>query len=152
MSTGEALDNTDAIIDTLISSLEITTRRVAVRGNRLTGGLDIKMFRGDFEDILALSQANTLTSKGEVLPWLEWLLIRGDEIIIQGYEIEFGSFPQSKSGEAVMVNKESGVWRVPPGVSGTIRNNWITRAVQTSFEFIDKVLTASVSRNIDRVF
>lgn len=147
-----ALDRLDVIVDTLIKSVVVEAKRVSVRSKRLTGGLTVKAFQADFQDLLGLPEGQVITAKNELLPWLEWLLIRGDEIIVQEYRIDFGSHPQSRSGKAIMISDEASVWRVPPGVSGTIRNNWITRTVEKSFQFIDRFLSNSIQKNIDKVF
>lgn len=157
---GEAFDRLDAIIDTLIGSVQVRPVRVAVRAGKLTGGIVIKAFRADFEDILGLPESRveytkqTEPDKGEpvTLEWLDWLLIRGDEIIIEEHEISFGNHPRSRSGKAVMVKNETSVWRVPTGVSGTIRKNWITKAVEDSRKFIEQFLSNSIQKNIDKVF
>lgn len=148
--SGSEAGRLDDIIFILAKSIRVTPVRVAVRGKRLTGGLRITMFTGDFSDLLNLPSAFVI-NKGVPLPWLEWLLLRGDEIIIYDYNIDFGDHPRSRSGEAIMVFNPSGVWRVPPGVSGTENKNWITRAVDQSIDFIIKLTTKSIDRHLDRI-
>ena len=148
---GSEANRLDEIIFTLAKSIRVTHVRVAVRGRKLTGGLRIEMFKGDFADILSLTSAFVHTAKGETLPWLDWMLLKGDQIIITDYVIDFGKHPLSRSGEAIMKEKTGGIWKVPPGVSGTITKNWITRAVDESLNFIIKLTTASVNRHLDRI-
>ncbi len=140
----------DSIISTLAKNIKVRHVKVSIKGKKLTGGLSIEMFEGDFLDILSLPAAQ-VNNKGEFLPWLDWMLLRGDQIIIADYNIDFASHPKSRSGEAVMVFNPSGFWRVPPGVSGTIKKNWITRAVDNSIDFITKLTTASVNKHLDKI-
>ncbi len=147
---GTALSRLDAIIDTLVSSVIVTPIKVISRAGKLTGGLRIQAFRADFADIFSLAEAKVITEKDQELPWLEWLLTRGDEVIIFDYKIDFGPF--GRSGAAIMVKDSASIWRVPPGVSGTIRKNWITKAVDDAIKFIEKFLSNSIEKNIDKVF
>ncbi len=151
LEKGSELGRLDDIISVLAKSIRVIPIRVAVRGKKLTGGLRIGMFQADFQDILNIPSAFVHTAKGEVLPWLEWLLLRGDQIIIVDYRIDFANHPQSRSGEAIMIKDQSSIWRVPPGVSGDKKANWITRAVKKHLGFITKLVTASVDRNLDKV-
>jgi hypothetical protein len=150
LESGTEAIRLDKIIFALAREITVEFVRISVRGKTLTGGLKIKMFVGNFEKIISLGASRVLND-GESLPWLEWLLLWGDEIIIANYGIKFGSYPKSRSGEAIMVEDTSMVWRVPPGVSGTEKNNWITRAVDGSLEFIIKLTTRSINRHLDRI-
>lgn len=68
------------------------------------------------------------TSNGSVIPWLEWLLTQGDSVIISSYHIDFSKPRESsRTGSAIMLPR--GSWRVPSEFSGTIEDNWITRAI-----------------------
>jgi hypothetical protein len=140
----------DAILFALAKSIRVRPIRVAVRGKRLTGGLRIEMFTGDFRDLLSLSEA-VVINRGVSLPWLQWLLKEGDRIIIDDFKIDFNKHPRSRSGEAIMVHDPSRVWRVPVGASGTEKDNWITNAVDKGLGFIEKVASRSIDRHLDRI-
>lgn len=148
---GEALSRLDQIINTLASSLTVNYKTVKSRGKSITGGFTVTALKSDFSDVLSLGAGKVLTEKGETLPWLEWLLIRGDEIIIADYGIDFQP-GRGRSGGAVMVKNTSNFWKVPIAVSGTQQNNWITRAVRDSNDFLDKLITRSAQIRIERSF
>jgi hypothetical protein len=42
-------------------------------------------------------------------------------------------------------------WRVPAQYSGTVDNNWITRAIDSSEKLIEKIIFGAVTRNIRKV-
>lgn len=147
---GDEASRLDDIIMVLANQITVTSQRVSVRGGNFTGGLRVTMFDGTFEDLLKIPSA-FVQNKGEALPWLEWLLLKGDQIIFADYTIDFGRHPRSRSGEAIMIKEEGAVWRVPPGVSGTINNNWITRAVNKSLDFINRLIIGSVERHLNKV-
>ena len=149
---GEAISRLDEIINKVADSVVVEFKRISIRGSNFSGGLTIKAVNGDFIDVLSLSAARIELDDGGSIPWLEWLLIRGDAIILAGYEIKFGNYPTSRSGEAVMVKNSIKAWKVPVGVSGTIRDNWFTRAVENSFDFLDKLIDKAVQDSLNKVF
>lgn len=107
---------------------DITT---IISGSRGKINLMISMIQADFRNVLDLPAAyvKQLTEKNQLLPWLDWLLIKGDTTIIRNYEVKAHSGPPSRTGLAIMVEKKSGKWAVPSQYAGTQKNNWITRAV-----------------------
>jgi len=146
---GEALGRLDSIVDTLIDSVFVEAKKISIAGGNFRGGLVVKAIKDDFVDVLGLEAAVVEdTKRGYELPWLDWLLIRGDSIIVTDFQIEFGTFPGSRSGKAIMDKQKGALWRVPPGVSGTPRNNWFTRAIKSSQNFLSKAIEASVERHL----
>jgi hypothetical protein len=112
------------------------------------GGLEIGVLQADFADILSLPEASIVDASGNVLPWLEWLLLRGDQIIIAGHQIQFGNFPNSRSGNAIMIEDDSQAWRIPPIFSGVINDNWLTRVLDQSMRVIEDLFTRIVERHL----
>lgn len=96
----------------------------------ITGGIEVKIIQADLKDILSHPLAFIKTKK-QKLHWLDWLLTWGDRIVVRDYSIVFKQTRRSRSGFAIMVkSKFSPFWRVPPQFSGTLDNNWITRALE----------------------
>ena len=57
--------------------------------------------------------------------WLDWLLKRGDSIIVVNYQYN----PQTGIGRSKLGNMvDGGSFRIPPQFSGTIDDNFITRS------------------------
>ena len=129
----------EAILHTIGESMKVYFYPFKWNGNDLVGRLEFNMLKEDFSDILGLTEAIVNTGK-EKLPWLEWLLIRGDTIIISDYKIQFtsGGRGGGRSGGAIMVKTDdpSKGWRVPSKYSGTPGNNWLTRALLAHEEFL----------------
>lgn len=97
----------------------------------------------DWEQVLSLPDGITINDsrnakRGKTekeIPWLNWLLIGGDKVQIEGYSILYGNFSasRSRSGKAIMIPKLS--WRIPTGYGPFNKNNnFVTRALQ---EIID---------------
>jgi hypothetical protein len=93
--------------------------------NTLKGGLEFNFQPSSFANLLALPAGHTIYQDGD-LHWLEWLLKRGDSIIVTNYTYN----PSSGLGRSGLGNMiPGGAFRVPPQFSGTEDNNFITRAL-----------------------
>ncbi len=132
---GEAKSRVNTIIQTVVNNIEVTFTRITLSGSNFRGGFTVGAVIADFSDVLNLPVAHIVTDKGEDLPWLEWLLKKGNALIISEYKIQFGNYASSnrhlhsRSGKAIMVKSTGGIWRVPPQYAGTIRNNWLTHSI-----------------------
>lgn len=129
-------DPSAAIIDAVIESLNVEW--VKVNPVNFAGGLIVTIQPSDFNNLLALPQANQSIIGGS-LPWLSWLLTLGDSIIITGYGVEFGSFPNTRTGQAKMSTKFA-PYKVNSAFSGTIDDNFITRAIEKTTPEVEKII------------
>jgi len=149
---GEAAVKVGSIIRTISNSIEVTFNRVSVNGKSLRGGFTVGVLVNDFSDVLANPESTVTTDDGQVLPWLQWLLIEGDRIIIKDYEIAFGRYRNSRAGGAIMKKKTGGIWRVPPEYSGTVRKNWLTRAILDASDAYIDMVGAVIETELSKVF
>jgi hypothetical protein len=116
----------DGIISTVANNLEVEFKPAKVMGGQFVNGISIGVLIKNFTDVLALSEAVVTTSKGQILPWLDWLLRAGNKMIISEHEIHLIG-GKGRSGKAIMIKNNASVWRVPTQFSGTINNNWLIR-------------------------
>lgn len=119
--------NPSSIVNTIISSIvNSTTISIVPYNNKLKGGgIEINIQPDNFSNLLNLPQGHSFYYDGD-LHWLDWLLNRGDQIIVVGYEYN----PQTGLGRSKLGNmKTGGSFRVPPEFSGTQENNFVTRAL-----------------------
>ena len=116
----------DSIANTIVSSVvnSITIKFVPYTRN-LKGGLELNFQPDNFSNLLSLSEGHTKIENGD-LHWLDWLLKRGDEIIVVNYQYN----PTTGLGRSGLGNMVAGgSFRIPPQFSGTEDNNFITRAL-----------------------
>jgi hypothetical protein len=119
--------DTNAIVNSIANSVAAaTTIKTRQYTNNLKGGgLELNIQPNNFANLLGLPEGHTVYKDGD-LHWLNWLLMRGDQIIVVGYEYN----PQTGLGRSNLGNmKEGSSFRVPPQFSGTEDNNFITRAL-----------------------
>lgn len=141
----------DEVLKTLREAVDVSVVPVSTFGKELRGGLNIGMLRTGFTDILNLPGATNKTQDIEI-PWLRWLLLSGDRILVAGYHITYNISPaerrNSMSGIAIM--RKGGGWRVPPEFSGSETDNWLTRTfnVRVIESIINKVVETNIKRNL----
>ena len=130
------------ILNTIKSGADITKTPTTIKNNKVSGGIVFKMILSDFQDLLSLGEASFVTEKGTKLDWLRWLLIEGDSAIIGDYQFVAGASTYSRTGLGIMKEFGGAFWRVPPEFSGSIKNNWITRAIDAASSTIEQQLSS----------
>ncbi len=119
------------IVAAIVQSLDIKTKRVTGSQNGIKGGLTIVLQPTDYANLLSLPVAMQTLEIESSIPWLEWLLTAGDTIIIANYGVQYGA-GLGRSGGANMVSLKKapiGPFKVNSAFSGSIDNNFITRAL-----------------------
>jgi hypothetical protein len=138
--------NVEAIVQRLAETTRVRISPVSVMGNSLKGGIIVEAIQSDnISNIISADEAYVVDSKGYSMPWLEWLLLRGNSVLVKGYEVKYGPSPNSRSGNGIMVNSNQD-WRVPPEYKGTAENNWTTRAISR----LDREIVTIIKTNIEK--
>jgi len=135
----------DQIFNAWSTNLLVENKPVSIKGSGLFGGFSINIIKSDFSDIISLPAAVVVdNTSGSIIPWLQWLLLEGNQILIRDYKLRMGPNSRSRTGNAIMVSSSKDNWRVPPQFAGTINNNWVTRAIDrlddTVLSYIEKEL------------
>jgi len=143
------INNVNIVIDNLVNTLIVEVLPIKIINTGLIGGISIKMIPSDtFGGILSDDSANVVDEdRGYRLPWLEWLLLKGTDIIIRNYQVKFGPNPNSRSGDAIMISSSKN-WRVPPEFIGTANNNWTTRAIESVENDLINTINSILERNL----
>lgn len=99
------------------------------KGN-ISGRWRLQLRSDVYTQLFELDDSVIYSAGGDVY-WLEWLLASGNDPVIKDFEILFGSFASSRSGEAIMI---PGIeWSVPSVYSGTFNDNWLTRTFNSDY-------------------
>lgn len=119
--TGSSLNIVSSIVNSIVETTEV---RLIKYKSTLSGGLQINVQPSNFSNLLSLPEGHTIYQGGD-LHWLDWLLKRGDSIIVFNYQYN----PRTGLGRSGLGNMvPGGFFRVPPQFSGTEDDNFITRA------------------------
>jgi hypothetical protein len=139
----------ESLFESWSNNMNVTSKPLSIKAARLSGGFSIDMIRSDFSDVVDLP-AGIVTDNisGSVIPWLRWLLLDGSKILVRNYQVQMGSNPRSRTGQAIMITSDRENWRVPAEFAGTVNNNWITRAIERLDGTIINIIESELEKNI----
>ena len=123
----------EKIVNSVVESTELNIKKI---NDNLSGGIEIQCQPKQFLNLLGLSEGHVRTEKGADLHWLDWLLTLGDKTIVIGYEYKPGT--GGRSGGGTMTKGMA--FRVSPSYSGTIEDNFITRAFSNKEKEVSSIL------------
>lgn len=165
-------ETTDRIVDRIKNALVVRPLGVRTRGAGSSlglgwlgkllgresvsdfGGLAVSIFSSDlYDELVDMPEAHYFSdgAKGGYVDWLDWLLLRGTEVVISGWRIDYGmryGLESSRTGDAVMKRAAGGSYSVPSAFAGTEQNNWITRAAAQAEPEIRNALEQAVKSKL----
>jgi len=138
------IDNSSVKLAKLITvwstNIEYKYERPTVSAGQVKTKFSAQLIRADFSDVLYTDFAAVVDlARGYTLPWLEWLLLEGNKILVPNHSVVIGPNRGSRTGYAVM-REGRGSWKVPSEFSGTFRDNWITRAIDKGMGDVESLL------------
>lgn len=135
---GLRADPTPAIAKAIADSCSIGIDDIKLAGNKVVGGLTVSIQPKDYLNILNIPQAFNIIENGVKLPWLEWLVLYGSQIVIINFGVTYGS-GLGRTGGAIMT-EEARPFRVNPVFAGDSEDNFITRSIEKSIPNISKAI------------
>jgi hypothetical protein len=131
------------ILNIWLSNMTVAFKPVVIKNSQLNGSVIISLIKADLSDVLGSDAAFITDNKtGSMVDWLNWLSLAGDRTIIKDYNFILGANPRSRTGGGIMrYSPGTGKWKIPSQFSGTITNNWITRAIDSASDNIDNILS-----------
>jgi hypothetical protein len=129
----------EGAVSAIVSAISdaITIEFTPVSSRTLKGGVIFRFQPTDFAELLGLPQGHQATEMGTDLHWLEWLLIKGDLVVVKGYLYQPSNSGRSGGGTMDV----GGSFRVPPQHAGTVENNFITRMLLGRDKELTRILT-----------
>jgi hypothetical protein len=131
-------DPTPSIAKAVADSCEVVIEEVKLSGDKFVGGLKVTIQPKNYLNVLNVPQAFNFIENGVKLPWLEWLVLYGSQIIIVDFGVTYGS-GLGRTGGAIMT-EQAKPFRVNPVFAGDSENNFITRAIEKSIPNISKTI------------
>ena len=124
---GLTQDPSADIVNAITNSLSVKVQRAIATASDIKGGISITLQPTDYDNLFSLSVATQITEKGDVLPWLEWLLTLGQQVVIADFGVQYGSYGRTGGGRMV---KGAAPFKVDSQYAGTSDRNFITKAVE----------------------
>lgn len=138
----------NAVIQALIETLDVKKNTITITNSGLVGGFLLTMMKSDdMGGVIYANISSVNDPKGYSLPWLEWLLFKGNEILVKNYKVSYTPSPYSRSGMAIMT-PSSESWRVPEQFTGTEENNWTTRAINSVEDSVYRIIQKNIEKYI----
>lgn len=139
---GLTQDPTSEIINSIVNSVVVNVSKVRATKGKFSGGISVGIQPEDLKNLLTLPVANQIIEDGSALPWLQWLLLSGDSVIIASAGVEYKN--AGRSGGGVM-SVDFAPFRVDPRFSGSAGNNLITRAIEPQGKKILQIMRSEFS-------
>ena len=133
LQAGQGALSSIEVVNAIIASIEVRVRRVDAK---LNTGIDFNIQPENLRNLLGLPSGFTQTEDQDILPWLTWLLLEGSNTIVYGYT--YVPDLSGRSGGGTM--EAGGSWRIPPEFSGTIDDNFVTRALSNRGKELEGIL------------
>ena len=129
------------IINSVVASVRVSVSKIISSRGNFKGGIKITVQPSAFSNLLSLAVAKQAIEGGE-LPWLKWLLTSGDSIIIADFDVKYAS-GAGRTGGARM--SKGGAFKVNPLFSGTVEDNFVTRAIAPNIKEISRIVRKELS-------
>lgn len=134
---GLVSDVTDMMVSDISEAIEIEYKPVRLSFRGFSSVLKIYLSQERINLMMSSAWwAHIPTETAGSLPWLKWLLTAGDSVVIAGYSVAYGNW--GRSGGAIMFKYKN--FQVDPNYSGTIEDNFITRAINQKQDEIEDAL------------
>jgi hypothetical protein len=142
---GVLVSRLEAIAEHWASSITWDANTVKVGGS-YESSIEIRAIKADYSDVLSIPPATfkSITTvpgpyqgKTHEIKWLEWLLTKGRTEVVKNYV--FGKnidSTVSRSGGPIMIRKKGAGWRIPSQFSGTLDDNFLTKALDEHLDSI----------------
>jgi hypothetical protein len=115
--------------------------------------INITLLKSDYAEMLAIPEAHyeqnfyvkDAPGRPFTIPWLDWLLMRGYDIVVQSYHVSYNINKNtvSRTGGAIM--NKNGQFIIPREFAGTATDNFITRSLvnldQILFKEFESILS-----------
>ncbi len=136
---------TNDIVNAVLSSVNVFFKK-SRRGKTL-GTLVIQIDPATVSAAVETSSMGSYLSNGHQITWLDWLMTKGTQVIIEDFEVTstVDYDDRSRSGGGFML-QTGGVFRVAPEFAGTEGDNFITRAIIANGPNIRKIIQEEFRR------
>ena len=145
LSSDAASAATNDIVNAVLSSINVFFKK-SQRGKTL-GTLVIQIDPATVSAAVETSSMGSYFSNGHQITWLDWLMTRGTQVVVEGFEVTstVGYDDRSRSGGGFML-QTGGIFRVAPEFAGTEGDNFITRAIIANGPNIRKIIQEEFRR------
>ena len=130
LKKGDATSAADSIAKAVSEAVSVTFDH-GLGTKKIKGGILLNIQPNDYQNVLNVPKASVFYKPDDKLDWLDWLLNKGDSIIVSGFHFAPVIDRKADGGRTGLgTMKQGGNWRIDPVYSGTSDDNFITRALR----------------------
>jgi len=133
------------IVNAVVTSVNIFFNK-SRRGKTL-GTLVIQIDPATVSAAVETSSMGSYFSNGHQITWLDWLMTKGTQVIIEDFEVTstVDYDDRSRSGGGFML-QTGGIFRVAPEFAGTAGDNFVSRAIIANGPNIRRIIQEEFRR------
>jgi hypothetical protein len=137
-----------AAVSQMLEAIRASVSVQLTRGGKLfTKGFSGISIRIDPVGSIEGIPAGSYNSNGHIIDWMDWLLNKGSQVVVNGFEtvftVEYDA--NSRSGFGFMIPTGNS-FRVDPKFAGTKDNNFLTRIVSDSLREIENIVKEEMNK------
>jgi hypothetical protein len=136
------VDVVTPIISAVTSAIFLEAKPVRLVGTQFKGSVQFHMQPADLSNLLSLPQGKVITEKGASLPWLQWLLTLGDQIVVADFGVVYGAGLGRSGGGQMATGARP--FKVNSAFSGTVDSNFVTKAIYRKRKAIANLIKRSM--------
>jgi len=140
----------ESLVRDWVRSVDVKVGRPRLlRGSSIAGTIiTLRAIQADYDDVLSKAYASYTTEKGQHIPWLNWLLTQGSEILVATHvPVRIPTARTSRTGtNTIMVKSKGSGWGVPTEYAGMPENNYCTQSIAKAVPDIEKLFIDEVNR------
>jgi hypothetical protein len=141
LDLGLTIDPTSDIASAVAQSFTVERDTFRYKSGKVEGSVRVYVQPSDNLNLLDLPSSFQVTEQGALLPWLDWMLHYGDSVIIANFGVKYKE--AGRTGGAIMI--ENGrPFRIDPRFSGTMADNFITRALNGKYPEIENKIWQTI--------
>lgn len=154
----EGKKSIESVINVLVNLIEIKINRSKNDSMDYIVPITITLFNNSIIRELIKSRDasyHSVNQKGKatLIPWLEWLLVSGDQPVVIGYRVFYGDSKHdvstfSRTDRAIMVKGDGDNFVINSRFSGTKENNFIARACLDLEKDLEDIIRKTVIRRL----
>jgi hypothetical protein len=152
LGIADSISAMESLVRTWIGSTTVTLRAPKLVGKQISGtAVVIRAIDASYKDVLQEAWSSYMTDKGTQIPWLEWLLLHGQEILVLGYvskKVKNYTKASRTDTNVIMVKTHGRGWGIPEEYAGVSDNNFATQAVANAMPDILNMIKAEVFRRV----
>ena len=112
------------LTERLVESVSVVSRGATIKNKQISAVIRLTAAPTNLPEAVKHLGVYT-TRKGSKIPWLDWLLNYGDQIIVRDYDVDFSAPGFSRTGGAIMSGAGSIFERIQQSGSGSQHHIYI---------------------------